>query len=88
MKMRRLKDRTIKRYDHRQLTRHLDRLLDLFDEPPYQVNWAYKEIYFLTEREGQQMWLYHSPIAEYRREKIIDTIQQCYKALEKEGKLT
>ena len=36
--MKRLKDSTIKRYSNKQLVKHLDRLLDLFDLAPFRLS--------------------------------------------------
>jgi len=79
--MKMLKENTIKSYSVKQLTRHLDRLLSLFDEAPYKVNWAYGQVCVL---EGQN-WLYYAPILE--RDTLIEIIQLCYTQLQEEGNL-
>ena len=71
----RLKETTIKRYDARQLRRHLDRLLNAFDSAPYRIDQY--QVGYLSAR-GDAYFFYCNL---NNRDAIIDAIKDVYQKL-------
>ena len=74
--MRKLSPKTIKSYSCTQLAKHLDRLMNKFDRPPFRVDLSYGNLYVLSMCESY--YELFSGIDEYSKHHILDAINSAW----------
>ena len=77
----RLKETTIKRYDARQLRRHLDRFMTYFElawfgAAPYRID-QYQVYYFNGFNSGEHVYTPYCDL--HDRDALIEAIRDCYR---------
>ena len=73
----RLKETTITKYTNKQILKHLDRLLDLFDDAPFRIDEVHGRIYILSSRKDTYLYF----CCFWNRENILNALDTTYRKL-------